>query len=158
MSDFDVDDAVARATGSGHREGPTDDVDDVDDVDQGGGAPDPSDAPTAPTGDGGGAPSSTQGLVEWLKDPASKSHREVDAGDFFDLEGGGRNRLALVASDYLGSRYPPRLYQLAVGIIEEAIGFSDGLDVEEGDPTDGGREEDVDDDDPAVPLTEVEAV
>lgn len=151
--DFDVDDAVARATGSGHRddsaleESPTD-------ADQG--QPAAPDRPDAPTDDGT-SPGTASNVKEWLLEPASKSHREVDAGDFFDVVNGGRNRLALVASDYLGSKYPPRIYQLAVGIIEEAIGFTDGLDVEEGAPDAPDRDQDDVDDDTAVPLTEVEA-
>lgn len=153
--EFDAGAAAARAMGEATDLDVGEAVDGVQEAsDDGGGAGEPA-VPDAAIHDDS---SNVGSLWDWLLEPASKSHREVDAGDFFDLEHGGRNRLALVASDYLGSKYPPRLYQLTVGAIEEALGFADGLDVEEGQPELSSDDQEASDDDTSVPLTDVEGV
>lgn len=101
-------------------------------------------------------PRTRQDLKKFALEPASKSHRDVDAHDFLDLEEGGRNRLVLVFSDYLGSDLPPRAYQFCVGLVEELFGFLDGLGVDDGAGDD--VQDDGDDGDDAPPLTEVDGV
>lgn len=58
-------------------------------------------------------------LFGWLKETPEGSYREMDARDFWDPEGGGRNRIAFHLSDLVGARGLPNGVGLLVGLLEE---------------------------------------
>jgi len=121
MSDgFDAAGAAARALGEdvAPDDGESGDTpEEVAPVDQDGTVDDGERAPSRAT--------SAREFRDWLLEGASRSHSDVDATEWLDLDGGGRNRLALVVSDWVDSKYPPRIAQVVLGVLEEAFAFVD---------------------------------
>jgi len=118
--DFDPSEAAARALGQTFDDagsGGEPDLDGVaDEVD-----PDNDDPTDGFDQETDHRPTTVSDLRDFLLSGSSRSHREVDAAEWFDPDQGGRNRWALVAADWLDSRYPPRVVQLALGIFEEFL-------------------------------------
>jgi hypothetical protein len=57
-------------------------------------------------------------IYGWLSETPEGSYRDMDARDFWDPDGGGRNRLAFHLSDLTGARGIPNGVGLVIGAAE----------------------------------------
>lgn len=71
------------------------------------------------------AESGTTTLWDHLTRAPSKSVHEADASEWFDPDAGGKDRLALVAEDVMGSEGVPNWLHLVVGAVEIVIEAQD---------------------------------